>query len=86
MPFIQSIAHAFFNVFRSLVKNCPEFIRTSMLTFFNNTADDLGQTIQCLTEVNMYLNDFKLDYTVIFISGYKNVFRKRQETLINHFL
>ncbi|XP_073986803.1 ryanodine receptor isoform X3 [Rhodnius prolixus] len=35
---------------KSLVKNCPEFIRTSMLTFFNNTADDLGQTIQCLTE------------------------------------
>lgn len=30
---------------KSLVKNCPEFIRTSMLTFFNNTADDLGQTI-----------------------------------------
>ncbi|XP_014249566.1 ryanodine receptor isoform X2 [Cimex lectularius] len=35
---------------KSLVKNCPEFIRTSMLTFFNNTADDLGQTIQCLTD------------------------------------
>lgn len=30
---------------KSLVKMCPEFIRTSMLTFFNNTADDLGQTI-----------------------------------------
>nr|CAI5848298.1 unnamed protein product [Callosobruchus analis] len=30
---------------KSLVKNCPEFIRTSMLTFFNNTADDLGHTI-----------------------------------------
>lgn len=35
---------------RSLVKNCPEFIRTSMLTFFNNTADDLGHTIQNLQE------------------------------------
>lgn len=35
---------------KSLVKNCPEFIRTSMLTFFNNTADDLGQTIINLTE------------------------------------
>lgn len=30
---------------KSLVKNCPEFIRTSMLTFFNNTSDDLAQTI-----------------------------------------
>lgn len=30
---------------KSLVKNCPEFIRTSMLTYFNNTADDLSQTI-----------------------------------------
>lgn len=30
---------------RTLVKNCPEFIRTSMLTFFNQTADDLGTTI-----------------------------------------
>ncbi|XP_072162212.1 ryanodine receptor isoform X2 [Bemisia tabaci] len=35
---------------RSLVKNCPEFIRTSMLTFFNNTADDLGHTIINLQE------------------------------------
>ncbi|XP_035793575.1 ryanodine receptor-like isoform X15 [Anopheles albimanus] len=35
---------------KSLVKNCPEFIRTSMLTFFNNTSDDLGQTIVNLTE------------------------------------
>nr|AHW99829.1 ryanodine receptor [Sogatella furcifera] len=35
---------------KSLVKNCPEFIRTSMLTFFNNTADDLGHTIQNLQE------------------------------------
>lgn len=30
---------------KSLVKMCPEFVRTSMLTFFNNTADDLSQTI-----------------------------------------
>lgn len=35
---------------KSIVKNCPEFIRTSMLTFFNNTADDLSQTIFNLQE------------------------------------
>lgn len=35
---------------KSLVKNCPEFIRTSMLTFFNNTADDLAQTIMNLQD------------------------------------
>ncbi|XP_055318049.1 ryanodine receptor isoform X5 [Sitodiplosis mosellana] len=35
---------------KSLVKNCPEFIRTSMLTFFNTTADDLSQTIINLQE------------------------------------
>ncbi|KAL0274261.1 UNVERIFIED_CONTAM: hypothetical protein PYX00_006731 [Menopon gallinae] len=35
---------------KSLVKNCPEFIRTSMLTFFNNTADDLNVTITNLQE------------------------------------
>ena len=35
---------------KSLVKNCPEFIRTSMLTFFNNTADDLSHTIFNLQE------------------------------------
>uniref|UniRef100_A0A336KLC6 CSON012070 protein n=1 Tax=Culicoides sonorensis TaxID=179676 RepID=A0A336KLC6_CULSO len=35
---------------KSIVRNCPEFIRTSMLTFFNNTADDLGQTIFNLQE------------------------------------
>lgn len=44
-----------FIMFRSLVKNCPEFIRTSMLTFFNNTADDLGHTIQNLQEVSFYI-------------------------------
>lgn len=38
---------------KSLVKNCPEFIRTSMLTFFNNTADDLGHTIINLQEVRV---------------------------------
>lgn len=36
---------------KSLVKNCPEFIRTSMLTFFNNTADDLAMTIMNLQDV-----------------------------------
>ncbi|XP_069698288.1 ryanodine receptor isoform X7 [Periplaneta americana] len=35
---------------KSLVKNCPEFIRTSMLTFFNSTAEDLGHTIQNLQD------------------------------------
>ncbi|XP_071050495.1 ryanodine receptor isoform X2 [Onthophagus taurus] len=35
---------------KSLVKNCPEFIRTSMLTFFNNTADDLAHTIMNLQD------------------------------------
>ncbi|XP_037915514.1 ryanodine receptor isoform X7 [Hermetia illucens] len=35
---------------KSLTKNCPEFIRTSMLTFFNNTADDLTQTIANLQD------------------------------------
>ncbi|CAB3362502.1 Hypothetical predicted protein [Cloeon dipterum] len=35
---------------KSLVKNCPEFIRTSMLTFFNNTAEDLGHTVLNLQE------------------------------------
>lgn len=35
---------------KSLVKNCPEFIRTSMLTFFNSTADDLGTTINHLRD------------------------------------
>ena len=35
---------------RSLAKNRPEFIRTSMLTFFNNCADDLEKTIVNLQE------------------------------------
>ncbi|KAG5681994.1 hypothetical protein PVAND_011393 [Polypedilum vanderplanki] len=35
---------------KSLVRNCPEFIRTSMLTFFNNTADDLMHTIKNLLD------------------------------------
>nr|XP_049707628.1 ryanodine receptor isoform X41 [Helicoverpa armigera] len=35
---------------KSLVKNCPEFIRTSMLTFFNNVADDVGHTIMNLQD------------------------------------
>lgn len=40
---------------KSLVKNCPEFIRTSMLTFFNNVADDVGHTILNLQEVKICL-------------------------------
>ena len=35
---------------RSLAKNRPEFIRTSMLTFFNNCAEDLEKTIVNLHE------------------------------------
>lgn len=30
---------------RTIVKNCPDFVKTSMLTFFNNAADDLAQTV-----------------------------------------
>ena len=35
---------------RSLAKNRPEFVRTSMLTFFNNCAEDLEKTIVNLHE------------------------------------
>ena len=35
---------------RSLAKNRPEFVRTSMLTYFNNCADDLEKTIVNLHE------------------------------------
>ncbi|XP_023168844.1 ryanodine receptor isoform X8 [Drosophila hydei] len=35
---------------KTLTKNCPEFIRTSMLTFFNQTSDDLGNTIMNLQD------------------------------------
>ena len=35
---------------RALAKSRPEFIRTSMLTFFNNCADDLEKTIVNLHE------------------------------------
>ncbi|XP_064490365.1 ryanodine receptor-like isoform X2 [Ornithodoros turicata] len=30
---------------RSIVKNCPDFVKTSMLTYFNNASDDLAQTV-----------------------------------------
>ena len=36
---------------KTLAKNLPEFIRTSMLTFFNNAAIDMEHCIQCLQEV-----------------------------------
>jgi ryanodine receptor 2 len=36
---------------RCLAKSRPEFVRTSMLTFFNNCADDLEKTIVNLHEV-----------------------------------
>jgi hypothetical protein len=36
--------------FRSIAKSSPEFIRTSMLAFFNSCAEDLGHTITNLRE------------------------------------
>ena len=36
---------------RSLAKSRPEFVRTSMLLFFNNCADDLEKTIHNLQDV-----------------------------------
>lgn len=36
---------------KTLAKSLPEFIRTSMLTFFNNAAVDLEMCIHCLQEV-----------------------------------
>lgn len=39
---------------KSLVKNCYEFIRTSMLMFFNNAADDLSQCLSNLYEVFVF--------------------------------
>lgn len=27
------------------MKNCPDFVKTSMMTYFNNAADDLAQTL-----------------------------------------
>ncbi|KAK3867881.1 hypothetical protein Pcinc_026695, partial [Petrolisthes cinctipes] len=35
---------------KTLAKSLPEFIRTSMLTFFNNAAADLEHCIHCLQE------------------------------------
>lgn len=36
---------------KSLVKNCYEFVRTSMLMFFNNAAEDLSQSLANLHDV-----------------------------------
>ena len=41
---------------RSLAKQCPEFVRTSMLTFFNHAAEDVGTTVQHLQEVGSTLH------------------------------
>ncbi|KAH9379883.1 hypothetical protein HPB48_013787 [Haemaphysalis longicornis] len=30
---------------KAIVKNCPDFVKTSMLTYFNNAADDLATTL-----------------------------------------
>ena len=37
---------------KSLYKNCYEFVRTSMLMFFNSAADDLSQCLTNLIEVS----------------------------------
>lgn len=42
---------------KSLVKNCYEFVRTSMLMFFNNAAEDLHQCIVNLSEVPHFKHD-----------------------------
>ncbi|PRD34340.1 UNVERIFIED_CONTAM: RyR [Trichonephila clavipes] len=34
---------------RTIAKNCPDFVKTSMLTFFNQAADDLAQLVQNLS-------------------------------------
>ena len=50
---------------KSLVKNCYEFIRTSMLMFFNNAADDLSQCLGNLYEVRLiFVCDIKSFYGV----------------------
>lgn len=50
---------------KSLAKSRPEFVRTSMLLFFNNCADDLEKTIYNLHEVILtrfyILNGIKLN-------------------------
>lgn len=51
--------------YRSLVKNCPEFIRTSMLTFFNNIADDLGHTISNLHDVSNIKSSCDLNFRLV---------------------
>lgn len=55
---------------KSLVKNCPEFIRTSMLTFFNNTADDLGHTILNLQDVNIFERNHIIVSTYFYLFTY----------------
>lgn len=48
---MTNLKHNLFSyLYRSITKSCPEFIRTSMLTFFNNAADDLAHTIVNLQE------------------------------------
>ncbi|KAK2706501.1 hypothetical protein QYM36_016513 [Artemia franciscana] len=40
---------------KSLVKSCPEFVRTSMLTFFNSAAEDLCQCVNNIQESKLTL-------------------------------
>ncbi|CAN7995814.1 unnamed protein product [Ixodes hexagonus] len=35
---------------KNIVKNCPDFVKTSMLTYFNSAADDLAQTLSNLEQ------------------------------------
>ncbi|XP_035212318.1 ryanodine receptor-like isoform X2 [Stegodyphus dumicola] len=35
---------------RTIAKNCPDFVKTSMLTFFNQAADDLAQLVTNLAQ------------------------------------
>lgn len=61
---------------KTLAKSLPEFIRTSMLTFFNNAAIDLEHCIHCLQEVregegifHRYLTSWKTDTWIVFLYG-----------------
>jgi len=50
---------------KSLVKNCYEFVRTSMLMFFNNAAEDLGQCLGNLHDVRIYLFTSQFNINII---------------------
>ncbi len=63
---------------KSLVKNCYEFIRTSMLMFFNSAAEDLGQCLTNLHEVCTILNKsirYKITQAFVFLQMKYNLLR-----------